>query len=136
MTQRNPCRGEPQITLRLITRTVIEPIRSAITVTGIDGVTRNNSLTSGSTGVNDVATAGREYRGGRSEPNARSTVTREIPNRRAISRLLTPSLRCRALISAQSSKVITTQSLRWPTFRMPLPAYFSMIVDNLATVEN
>ena len=94
-----------------------QPIRSAITVTGIDGVARSNSRTTGSTGVNPVATAGREYFGGRSEANARSTVTREIPNLRAISLLLKPSLRCRALISAQSSIEITTQSLRWPTFR-------------------
>ena len=102
------------------------PIRSAITVTGIPGVERNNSRTNGSTGVNDVATAGREYRGGRSEANARSTVTRETPSLRAISRLLNPSRRCRTLISAQSSIGITHPCFSggphfgcryWPTFR-------------------
>lgn len=96
-------RWGPQIRLRLITRPVIQPIRCAITVTGIDGVTHNNSRTRGSTGVNAVATCGREYSGGRSDANARSTVTRKIPNLRAISLLLNPSQRFRALSSPQFS---------------------------------
>jgi len=45
-------------------------IRSAIIVTGIDGVARSISWTKGFTGVSDVPTASRNYRGGRSEANA------------------------------------------------------------------
>lgn len=59
------------------------PTRSAITVAGMSGVFFSNSRTCGSYGVNDVATAGRSYLGGRSDANARATVARPMPKSRA-----------------------------------------------------
>lgn len=93
-------------------------MRSAITVVGMSGNALSSSRTRDSTGVNIVSTGGREYRGGSSPSNARSTVVLEMPNRLAIARLLNLSRRCRTLISAQSSMEIThPMLLRWPTFR-------------------
>ena len=57
----------------------VHPTRSAITVAGMSGVSFNSCCTSGSKGVNAVATAGRSYFGGRSEANARATVDRPMP---------------------------------------------------------
>ena len=45
--------------------------------------------------------------------------------------MLKRSLRCRAPITAQSSIEITTQSLRWPTLRLSLLAYFWMIFNTI-----
>jgi hypothetical protein len=60
----------------------VQPIRSATTVAGMSGVAASSCRTSGSNGVNDVATAGRSYLGGRSDANARSTV--DLPTPRSL----------------------------------------------------
>lgn len=60
--------------------------------------------------VNDVARGGRAYRGGASEFTALMTVVREVPSRSEIRAFGTPTAGS-LLISAQSSKVITLQSL-------------------------
>ncbi|GAA4045621.1 hypothetical protein GCM10022282_02430 [Agromyces indicus] len=61
--------------------------------------------------MNEVDTAGfRSYRGGASDAAAFTTVVREIPNRSAMRAFGTPSFTSRR-INAQSSKVITLQSL-------------------------
>jgi hypothetical protein len=70
----------------------------------------SSARTRGSNTVNDVGPAARSYRGGASEFTALMTVVREIPNRCAIRAFGTPSA-ASLLISAQSSKVITLQSL-------------------------
>jgi hypothetical protein len=76
----------------------------------MSGVCSNNARTRGSKTVNDVGIGVRSYRGGESEFTALITVVREIPNLRAIPAFGTPSA-ASLLISAQSSKVITLQSL-------------------------
>ena len=86
------------------------PTRSASTVEGMSGVSLNNARTRGATTVNDVGPDARSYRGGACEFTALMTVVREIPNRSAIRAFGTPSP-ASLLISAQSSKVITLQSL-------------------------
>ncbi len=58
----------------------------------------------------DVGRGDRSYLGGPSEFTALITVVRKIPNRAAICAFGTPS-EASLLISAQSSKVITLQSL-------------------------
>ncbi len=80
--------------------------------------------------MNDVARGFRSYRGGAAEFTDLMTVVREIPNRSAIRTFGTPSP-ASLLINAQSSKVITLQSLsahfsppklssfRAPTTRVP-----------------
>ncbi len=60
--------------------------------------------------MNDVGLGDRSYFGGVSEFTALITVVRDIPNRSAIRAFGTPSA-ASLLISAQSSKVITLQSL-------------------------
>ena len=60
--------------------------------------------------MNDVGRGDRSYLGGPLEFTALITVVREIPNRAAICAFGTPS-EASLLISAQSSKVITLQSL-------------------------
>ncbi len=60
--------------------------------------------------MNDVGLGDRSYLGGASEFTALMTVVREIPNRWAICAFGTPSP-ASLLINAQSSKVITPQSL-------------------------
>jgi hypothetical protein len=60
--------------------------------------------------MNDVGLGDRSYLGGASEFTALITVVREIPSRSAIRAFGTPSP-ASLLISAQSSKVITLQSL-------------------------
>ena len=60
--------------------------------------------------MNDVGPGVRSYRGGASDFTALITVVREIPNRSAIRAFGTPSA-ASLRISAQSSKVITLQSL-------------------------
>jgi hypothetical protein len=64
----------------------------------------------GSYSVNDVGPGDRSYLGGESDFTALMTVVREIPNRAAIRAFGTPSA-ASLLISSQSSKVITLQSL-------------------------
>ena len=61
----------------------VQPTRSAITVAGISGCLNSSCRTMGSNGVNAVGTAGRSYFGGRSQANARATVSRPIPRSRA-----------------------------------------------------
>ena len=73
-------------------------------------VCSKSSRTRGSTTVNDVGPGVRSYRGGVDEFTALITVVREIPKRSAIRDFGTPSA-ASLLISAQSSKVITLQSL-------------------------
>ena len=66
--------------------------------------------TRASNGENDVAAADRSYRGGDSELTALMTVVRETPNLAAILAFGSPSA-ASLRINAQSSKVITLQSL-------------------------
>ncbi len=80
----------------------VQPTRSAITVAGMSGVVVSSCRTSGSNAVNDVATAGRSYFGGRPEATARATVDRPTPRSRATHRAGTPSATSRR-IRAQSS---------------------------------
>jgi hypothetical protein len=65
----------------------------------------------------------RRYCGGRSEATAFVTVVREIPNRLAICAFDTPSASS-LRINAQSSKVITLQSLRSVHFSPSKPTSF------------
>ena len=60
--------------------------------------------------MNDVGLGERSYLGGSADFPALITVVREIPNRSATRAFGTPSA-ASLLISAQSSKVITPQSL-------------------------
>jgi len=83
-----------------------QPTRSAITVAGISGCSTRIARTRPSNAVNDVATAGREYRGGESEATARATVDRPTPRSLATCRCGTPSATSRR-INAQSSTEIT-----------------------------
>jgi len=86
------------------------PTRSASTVAGMSGVWASRARTRGSITANDVGRGLRSYRGGAAEFTALMTVVREIPNRSAIRVFGTPSP-ASLLINAQSSKVITLQSL-------------------------
>ncbi|GAA0564465.1 hypothetical protein GCM10009533_70600 [Saccharopolyspora spinosporotrichia] len=70
-----------------------QPIRSAITGTGIVGHSANNARTCGSTASTIEPFAGRRYRGGPSADSARRTVFRPTPNLRAIARIGMPSHR-------------------------------------------
>jgi hypothetical protein len=91
---------------------------SAITEVGIVGNWLNNSPTAGSNGSNADGPLTRTYFGGDPEAIARATVSREVPNRRAIARCDKPSLPCRYRISAQVSKLITYPIVaRWPIFK-------------------
>ena len=85
----------------------VQPIRSAITVAGIVGNSRNNANTSGSTASTIDPAAARSYWGGPSARNAARTVLRANPSRRAIALMPIPSARCSRRISAQSSTLIT-----------------------------
>ena len=85
--------------------------------------------TRSSNGVNDVAsTGGRSYFGGSVDATAWATVLREIPNRSAIRAFGTPSA-ANLRINAQSSKVITLQSLS-AHFSTGRDAQFSAVTDN------
>jgi hypothetical protein len=88
----------------------VQPTRSASTVAGMSGTSASSARTAGSNAVNDDGPGFRSYRGGASEFTALMTVLREIPNCAAIRAFGTPSA-ASLLISAQSSKVITLQSL-------------------------
>ncbi len=61
---------------------LVHPIRSAITVAGIVGYSRNNARICGSNASTTEPFAGREYFGAVSEANAARTVLRATPNRR------------------------------------------------------
>jgi hypothetical protein len=105
------CSGRNRFTLSLNHR--IDPVhstRSASTVAGMSGVCSNKARTRASKTVNDVVFDVRSYLGGASEFTALMTVFLEIPNRCAMRAFGTPSA-ANLLINAQSSKVITLQSL-------------------------
>ncbi len=105
------CSGRSRFTLSRNQRIEpSQPTRSASTVAGIVGVSTSSSRTRASNGVNDVGATDRSYRGGASEPTALMTVVREIPNLAAIFAFGSPSATS-LRINAQSSKVITLQSL-------------------------
>ena len=76
----------------------------------MSGTSASSARTPGSNTVNDVALGDRSYLGGEFELTALMTVALEIPSRCAIRAFGTPSA-AGLLISAQSSKVITAQSL-------------------------
>lgn len=107
------------------------PIRSAITVAGIVGVSRSSSRICTSTASTTEPLAGRSYFGGRSLASARLTVFFEMPRCRAIARIGICSARCSLRISAQSSTQITLSLLtsdqdqdqakitKWVTFDPP-----------------
>jgi hypothetical protein len=87
------------------------PTRSAITDAGMSGNSASSAATRSANGVNDVTSAGgREYFGGPLDATALATVFREISSRLAICVCGTPSA-ASLRINAQSSKVITLQSL-------------------------
>ena len=73
--------------------------------------------------MNDVGFGLRSYVGGAADATAFTTVVRESPSLAAIRALGTPSA-ASLLINAQSSTVITLQSLRVFTFRAPLRPVF------------
>ena len=107
-----------------------QPTRSASTVAGISGNSANNARTRSSNGVNDVASTGaRSYFGGSVDATALATVFREIPNRSAICVFGTPSA-ANLRINAQSSKVITLQSLS-AHFSTGRTAQFSAVTDSI-----
>ena len=136
--ERDLPRREPQVALRRVPGRPRQPIRridrcgaraaAASRSHGTSGSTRSSrparrapspacpdvsassARTRASNGVNDVGSGARSYRGGDSELTALITVVREIPNRSAICAFGTPSA-ASLLINAQSSKVITLQSL-------------------------
>jgi hypothetical protein len=105
-----------------------QPTRSAITVAGMSGVSANNARTRGSNTVKDVSAARRSYFGGESDFTALITVVREMPNLAAICDFGTPS-EANLLINAQSSKVITLQSLS-VHFSSVGTVQFSSVVDS------
>jgi hypothetical protein len=131
-----PLLGRSRRTLSLNHRIApVHPTRSANTVAGMSGVSASSARTCGSNSVNDVGPGDRTYLGGESEFTALMTVVREIPNRAAIRAFGTPSA-ASLLISAQSSKVITLQSLsdhfsppKLFSFRAP-PTAVSLIRDD------
>ena len=105
-----------------------QPTRSASTVAGMSGHSANNARTRASNGVNDVASAGaRSYFGGDVDATAFATVFREMPSRSAICVFGTPSA-ASPRINAQSSKVITLQSLS-AHFSTGKSAQFSAVTD-------
>ncbi len=98
------CSGRSRFTFSRNQRTEpSQPTRSASTVAGISGVSRNRARTRGSNTVNDVGPGIRSYRGGASEFTAFTTVVRETPNRSAIRAFGTPSA-ASLLISASPPK--------------------------------
>ena len=102
--------------------------RSAITVAGISGNSASSARTLLSNGENDVGAGLRSYLGGTSDETAFTTVVREIPRRDAIRAFGTPSA-ASLRINAQSSKVITLQSLS-VHFPSVATVQFSSVVDN------
>jgi hypothetical protein len=93
-------------------RIVIEcahPIRSAITVAGILGCSRNNTRTCGSTASTNEPFAARRYAGGSSEANAAGTVFRVIPRRRTTS-LIAPRYLLRSSSVQQDGRVLAGRS--------------------------
>ena len=95
----------------------------------MSGNSDNSAFTRGSTGVNDVASpGGREYFGGFVDAIALATVLREIPSLSAIRDFGTPSA-ASLRIKAQSSKVITLQSLS-AHFSTGRDAQFSAVTDS------
>lgn len=122
------CSGRSRFTLSRNQRTdPVHPTRSASTVAGIVGASTSNARTRASNGVNKVGAGFRSYTGGESEFTALMTVVREIPNRSAILAFGTPSA-ASLRINAQSSKVITLQSLS-VHFPSAATVQFSSAVD-------
>ena len=96
----------------------------------MSGVAASRSRTLASNGVNDVTVAGvRTYFGGPSEATAFATVFLDTPSRDAILAFGTPSA-ASLLISAQSSKVITLQSLKSAHFLSAVTAQSWSAVEN------
>lgn len=79
------------------------PIRSMITVEDRSGNSASNARICGSTASMIEPFRARSYLGGTSEASAFFTVFFEIPSRRAIARIFSPSARCNRRTSAQSS---------------------------------
>ena len=75
------------------------------------------------------------YVGVRSTINARSTVPRETPNSRAISRFECCPLECRRRIFAHSSILITFHTGWWPCFQSALMALFSVGVNTCPVAQ-
>ena len=84
-----------------------QPTRSANVEAGIVGVTANNARTCGANASKPDPTAGRWYFGSRSVSSARSTVPRETPTSRPISRFECSPVENSWRILAQSSILIT-----------------------------
>ena len=113
LIRRNRTTGELAYYRCFSPRTVIPrsyPIRSAITVAGIVGVSLSSSRICTSTASTTEPLAGRSYFGGRSLASACFTVFFEMPRCRAIARIGICSARCSLRISAQSSTRITLPS--------------------------
>ncbi len=105
--------GRSSATRSRSTRTeCCHPIRSAITVAGIDGYALSSSRIRGSAASVTDPFAGRSYFGGRSLATAARTVFRETPITRAITLIGIFSARCSLRISAQSSTQ-STPSTPW-----------------------
>lgn len=121
-----------------------QPIRSAITVAGIVGVSRSSSRICTSTASTAESLADCRYYGGRSFAKARLTVFFEMPRCRAIARIGICSARCSRRISAQSSTRITfpphldhqgqsqTKITKWVTFDPPSEGQRSAVIERAA----
>src|SRR5712692_8667594 len=85
----------------------VQPIRSAITVAGMSGVTANNRRIAGSKASTAEPGPSRSYFGASSLRNAARTVLRATPSFRTMAFTPMASARCSRLISAHSSTLIT-----------------------------
>ncbi|POH71584.1 hypothetical protein CVS27_20250, partial [Arthrobacter glacialis] len=106
-----------------------QPTRSANAAAGIEGVFTNNSRTLGANASKLEIPDVRWYFGTRSDSKARSTVPRETPTIRPISRFECLPVENRWRISAQSSKLITLHDGWWPCFQLAAVALFSVGVN-------
>jgi len=73
----------------------------------MSGNSASSTRIAGSNESTAEARAGREYRGGLDDANARRTALRDTPSRRTIALIGRPSARCNRRISAQSSTAST-----------------------------
>jgi hypothetical protein len=138
--------GRHSATFPLSVRTEYgHPIRSAITVAGIDGTAASSSRIRGSNPSATDPPVARTYFGGLSLASAAFTVFRAIPNIRAICAIGMPSARRSRRISAQSSTFSTCSlpgsararvSGKVVKIRLPRPGQYSASVDRKAFTED
>ena len=93
------------------------------------GVLASSARTFGANSSKIEPDGGRSYLGERPASNARSTVPRETPISRAISRFECLPDENKWRISAQSSNLITFHNGRWSCFQLANSALFSVGVN-------